>query len=181
MRSSGFCLIKLSSFPRIFSFVSPGKFTIFTLWLLLRTFSEISFNMESWVNTIFFFWLEDSVWISLFCFELEVGLEFPLYVSNISSFSVTFLFTELVILLVLFFCFRRKLMISSSSISSFSKLNMRFFEITSLLCFAQKCLGVSFQALQTFCSVNFGNGFISSIICMRFWNRWMLVTIKWST
>ena len=36
-----------SSFSRIFSLVPPGKFTIFTLWLTLRPFSEIRFTMES--------------------------------------------------------------------------------------------------------------------------------------
>ena len=76
---------------RIFSLVPPGKFTIFKFWLTLRTSSEIPFTMESPVNTIFL--------VSLFCFELELGLEFPLSVSNISSFSVIVLFIELVLLL----------------------------------------------------------------------------------
>ena len=76
---------------RIFSLVPPGKFTIFKFWLTLRPSSEIPFTMEFPVNTIFL--------VSLFCFELELGLEFPLSVSNISSFSVTALFIESVLLL----------------------------------------------------------------------------------
>ena len=99
MRSSGFCLIMSSSFSRIFSLVPPRKFTIFTLWLTQRPFSEIPFTMESPVNTIFFFLLQGSLWVSLFCFQLELRLEFPLSVSNISSFSVTVLFTKLVLIL----------------------------------------------------------------------------------
>ena len=129
-RSSGFSVIITSSFSRIFSLVPPGKFTIFTLWLTLRPFSEIPFTMESPVNTIFFL-LEGSVWVSIFCFALELGLEFPLSVSTISSFSVTGLFTELVLLLVSLFCFRSKFMIPSFSISSFSRLDMRYFKISN--------------------------------------------------
>ena len=56
---SGFSLIMSSSFSRIFSIVSPGKFSIFTLWL--RPFSEMPFTMESPVNMIFFFLLKGSV------------------------------------------------------------------------------------------------------------------------
>ena len=41
IRSSDFSLIITSVFSRIFSLVSYGKFKIFTLWLTLRTFSEI--------------------------------------------------------------------------------------------------------------------------------------------
>ena len=111
MRSSGCSLIMSSSFCRILSLVSPGKFTIFTLWLTLRPFSKIPFTMKSTVNTISFFLLEGSVWVSLFCFELELGLEFPLSISNISSFSGTVLFTEFVLLLVWLYCFKRKFMI----------------------------------------------------------------------
>ena len=100
MRSCSFSLIMSSSFSRIFSFAPPGKFTIFTLRLTLRPFSEIPFTVESPVNTIFFFLLKGSVWGSLFCFELESGLEFPLSVSNMSSFSVTASkFAQLVLLL----------------------------------------------------------------------------------
>ena len=131
MRSSGSSLIMSSSFYRIFLLVPPGKFTIFTLWLTLRSFSEIPFTMESPVNTIFFFLLEGSVWVYLSCFELELGVEFPLSVSNILSFSVTVLFTELVILLVSFSWFSRKFIIASFSVCSFSQLDMRLFKISS--------------------------------------------------
>ena len=55
--------------------------------------------MDSPVNTIFFFLLIGFVWVSLFCFELELVLEFPLSVSSLSTFSVTVLFIELILVL----------------------------------------------------------------------------------
>ena len=89
MRSSDCSLIISSSFFRIFSLGPPGKLTSFTLWLKLRPFSEKLFTMDSSINTIFFFLLEGSVWVSVFWLKLELGLEFPFSVSTISSFSVT--------------------------------------------------------------------------------------------
>ena len=131
MRSEGFSLIMSSSFSIIFSLVPPGKFTIFTFWSTLRPFSEIQFSTESPLKMIFFFLIEGSAWVSHFCFELVLGLEFLLSVSNILSFSVTVLFTEIVLLLISFFCFRRRFMIVSFSVSSFPKLNIRFFKISN--------------------------------------------------
>ena len=175
MRSSGFSLIITSSFSRIFSLVPPGKFIIFILWLTLRPFSEIPFTMESPVNTIFFL-LEGSAWVSIFCFALELGLKFPLSVSTISSFSVTVLFTELVLLLVSFFCFRRTFMIAYFSISSFSRLNMLFFKISNsnyhyyYKLFFPEMFWSAISSSSNFHSVNFVNRFISSI-SFRCWNE----------
>ena len=176
MRSSGFSLIITSSFSRIFSLVPPGKFIIFILWLTLRPFSEIPFTMESPVNTIFFL-LEGSAWVSIFCFALELGLEFPLSVSTISSFSVTVLFTELVLLLVSFFCFRRTFMIAYFSMSSFSRLNMLFFKISNsnyhyyYKLFFPEMFWSAISSSSNFRLVDFVNRFISSISFRRFWNK----------
>ena len=67
MRSSICSLIMSSGFPRIFSLAPTGRFTIFTLWLTLRPFSERKFT----VNTIFFFFLEGSIEVSLFLFRIR--------------------------------------------------------------------------------------------------------------
>ena len=80
MRLSGLSLIMSSSLPRIFSLVPHVKFTIFTLWLTQRPFSEISYTMESPVNMIFFSLLASSVWVSFFYFGLGLGLVIFLWV-----------------------------------------------------------------------------------------------------
>ena len=166
MRSSGFSLIITSSFSRIFSLVPPGKFTIFTLWLTLRPFSEIPFYHG--VSGQYDFLLTRKFCLSFYFLELELGLEFPLSVSTISSFSVTVLFTELVLLLVSFFCFRRTFMIAYFSISSFSRLNMLFFKISNsnyhyyYKLFFPEMFWSAISSSSNFCSVNFVNRFISS-------------------
>ena len=165
-RSSGFSLIITSSFSRIFSLVPPGKFTIFTLWLTLRPFSEIPFYHG--VSGQYDFLLTRKFCLSFYFLELELGLEFPLSVSTISSFSVTVSFTELVLLLVSFFCFRRTFMIAYFSISSFSRLNMLFFKISNsnyhyyYKLFFPEMFWSAISSSSNFRSVNFVNRFISS-------------------
>ena len=90
IRSSDFSLVISSTFSKIFSLEPPEKFTIFTLWLLLRRVSDIPFTMEFPVTIAFSFLFENSVysvWLSFFC--LELGLGFTFSVSIFSTVSVT--------------------------------------------------------------------------------------------
>ena len=129
MRSPGCSLITSSSFSRIFSLVPPGKFSFY---VVVNTKTFLRDTIYHGVSGQYdFLFLTRRFCLSLFfCFELELGLEFPLSVSNILSSSVTVLFTELVLLLVSLFCLKKKFMIGSFSVSSFFKLDVRFFKIS---------------------------------------------------
>ena len=124
MTSPGFYLIISSTFSRTFSLYDLES----SQFLLCRLHYH---TMGSSIKAIFLFLLNGSKWVSLFCFKLELGLKFPLSVSKFSSSSVTVLFTELVLLLVSFFYFRRKFMIASFTISSFSKMDMRLLKLSN--------------------------------------------------
>ena len=126
MRSPGCSLITSSSFSRIFSLVPPGKFSFYFV------INTKTFLRDTIYHGVFLFLTRRfCLSVFFFCFELELGLEFPLSVSNILSSSVTVLFTELVLLLVSLFCLKKKFMIGSFCISSFFKLDVRFFKISS--------------------------------------------------
>ena len=93
----------------------------------------------------------------------------------------TVLLNELVFLLVSIFCFKRKLIIAAFSTSSFSKLDMWFFNISNsngefslLLKFTllfSEMFWSSISSSFNFSSIGFVNRFISSISFRRFWNK----------